>query len=206
LKGAITDMDITLEKIDIIRDRTGVTYKQAKDALEVSAGNVVDALISLEETDDKKWTETITVKGNEALDKLKGILNTGNVSRVRVKKDEYVILDIPVTAGAIGAFIIPQITAVGAAVALLSKCVIEVEKPNKQTINVSNAISNAAEDVANKIRNAADEMKNLTTKLGNRPNNIVTTANEDVTIENLTFKTTTEDINTTIEAQDTYKQ
>lgn len=154
-------MDISLEKVDIIRDRTGVTYKEAKDALEAANGNVVDALINIEESGDKRWTETISVKGSEAVDKLKGIVRSGNVNRIRVKKDDYVVLDIPVTAGAISAAVIPQLTAIGTAVALLSKCTIEVERPNKQTINVSEAITNTADDIANKIKNAAGDLKNM---------------------------------------------
>ena len=155
-------MDISLEKVDIIRDRTGVTYKEAKEALEAANGNVVDALINIEEAGDKRWTETISVKGSEAVEKLKGIVKSGNVNRIRVKKDDYVILDIPVTAGAISAVVIPQLTAIGTAVALLSKCVIEVERPNKQTINVSEAITNTADNLAGKIKNAADDFKNIT--------------------------------------------
>jgi hypothetical protein len=154
-------MDISLEKVDIIRDRTGVTYKDAKDALEAANGNVVDALINIEEAGDRRWTETFSVKGNEAVDKLKNIVRSGNVNRIRVKKDDYVILDIPVTAGAISAVVIPQLIAIGTAVALLSKCTIEVERPHKQTINVSEAITNTTEDIANKIKNAADEFKNM---------------------------------------------
>lgn len=153
-------MDISLEKVDIIRDRTNVTYKEAKEALEAANGNVVSALINIEEAGDRRWTETISVKGSETVDRLKGIIKSGNVNRIRVKKDNCVILDIPVTAGAIGAVAIPQLTAIGTVVALLSKCTIEVERPNKQTINVSNAITNATEDIANKIKDTADELKN----------------------------------------------
>lgn len=40
-------------------------------------------------------------------------------------------MEIPVTAGAISAVIIPQLTLVGAAVALLANCTIEVEKHDK---------------------------------------------------------------------------
>ncbi|HOH89380.1 MAG TPA: DUF4342 domain-containing protein [Bacillota bacterium] len=163
LKG-VSSMDISLEKVDIIRDRTGVTYKEAKEALEAANGNVVDALINIEEAGDKRWTETISVKGSEAVEKLKGIVKSGNVNRIRVKKDDYVILDIPVTAGAISAVVIPQLTAIGTAVALLSKCVIEVERPNKQTINVSEAITNTADNLAGKIKNAADDFKNMTSQ------------------------------------------
>ena len=43
-------MEITLEKIELVRDRTGVTYKEAKEALEAANGNVVDAIIAIEET------------------------------------------------------------------------------------------------------------------------------------------------------------
>jgi len=154
-------MDISLEKVDIIRDRTGVSYKEAKDALEAAGGNVVDALINIEEAGDKRWTETISVRGNEAVDKLKGIVKSGNVNRIRVKKDDYVILDIPVTAGAISAVVVPQLTAIGTAVALLSKCTIEVERPNKQTINVTDAITNTADDIVNKVKNVADDLKNM---------------------------------------------
>ncbi|WP_347460460.1 hypothetical protein [Clostridium sp. DMHC 10] len=40
--------EITLEKIDIIKERTGVTYTEAKEALEASNGNVIDALVYVE--------------------------------------------------------------------------------------------------------------------------------------------------------------
>lgn len=152
-------MDISLEKVDIIRDRTGVSYKEAKEALEEAGGNVVDALINIEAAGEKKWTETMSLKGNEVVDKLKGMVKSGNVNRIRVKKDDYIILDIPVTAGAISAVMIPQLTAIGTAVALVSKCTIEVERPNKETINVTEAIVNTADDIASKIRNVADDMK-----------------------------------------------
>ena len=55
-------MDDMLEKIDLIRERMGVSYKEAKDALDQSQGNVLDAIILLEEKkeDRKIWTEQIS--------------------------------------------------------------------------------------------------------------------------------------------------
>ena len=201
-------MDISLEKVDIIRDRTGVSYKEAKDALEAANGNVVDALINIEEEGDKRWTETISVKGSEAVDKLKGIVKSGNVNRIRVKKDEYVILDIPVTAGAISAVIIPQLTAIGAAVALLSKCTIEVERPNKQTINVTEAITNTADDIANKIKNVADDLKNMksgTTGQNSALADAVDTFGQE-NMNNYTFKTDDYTDASNVNVDDAYKQ
>jgi hypothetical protein len=194
-------MDITLEKIDIIRDRTGISYKEAKEALEAASGNVVDALISIEDAGDKKWTETMTesisVKGTEAMDKLKSILNTGNVSRIRVKKDEYIILDIPVTAGAIGAIAIPQFTAIGAAVALLTKCTIEVERPNKEVITVNEVINNTADDIATKIKNVAGDIRKATGNMQNK---------EDEDVEKFTYQTSVEFDTTTDNDENPYKQ
>ena len=42
-------MEITLEKIELVKDRTGVSYKEATEALEAADGSVVDAIISIEE-------------------------------------------------------------------------------------------------------------------------------------------------------------
>ena len=45
-------MEITLEKIELVKDRTGVSYREAKEALERTDGNVVDAIILIEEDID----------------------------------------------------------------------------------------------------------------------------------------------------------
>ncbi len=42
-------MEITLEQVEKLREKTGVTYAQAKQALEYSGGNLLDAIIYLEE-------------------------------------------------------------------------------------------------------------------------------------------------------------
>ena len=41
---------ITLEKIDQIVERTGVSYAQAKEALEKAEGDVVEAIIYIEQS------------------------------------------------------------------------------------------------------------------------------------------------------------
>ena len=42
-------MEITLEQVERLREKAGVSYAQAKQALEYSGGNLLDALIYLEE-------------------------------------------------------------------------------------------------------------------------------------------------------------
>ena len=44
-------MDISLENVDLIVERTGVSYAEAKEALEKANGDVVDAIILIEKVD-----------------------------------------------------------------------------------------------------------------------------------------------------------
>ena len=53
-------MEITLEKIELVKDRTGVTYREAKEALEAAGGSVVDAIIDIEESADYDTEEPKT--------------------------------------------------------------------------------------------------------------------------------------------------
>ena len=55
-------MEITLEKIELVKDRTGVTYAEAKSALEEADGSVVDAIIAIEETVNA-GTNTVRITG-----------------------------------------------------------------------------------------------------------------------------------------------
>ena len=84
-------MNITLENIDGVRERSGASYEEAREALEVSGGNVVDALVYLEQ---KKSAQT-----NDILDKVKAVVKEGNVNKIRLKRDGKVLLSIPVNVG-----------------------------------------------------------------------------------------------------------
>ena len=52
-------MSITLEKVDQVIERTGVSYAEAKEALELSNEDVVDAIIYIE---NQKKAEKIKSK------------------------------------------------------------------------------------------------------------------------------------------------
>jgi len=118
--------DITLEKIDIIRDRTGVSYREAKEALEKSKGSVLEALIELDEKKDINWTEEFSVRSGDVIDKVKGLIYEGNVNKISVKSEGRTLVEIPVTFGAIGAMILPHLAVLGVLVAMFKRCTIEV--------------------------------------------------------------------------------
>ena len=63
-------MTSELEKIDLIRARLGVGYKEAKEALDDAEGDVVQALIRLEQK-NRDWNEKIHGKGTEFVSQIK---------------------------------------------------------------------------------------------------------------------------------------
>ncbi len=80
-------MDISLEKIDTVVARTSATFKEAKEALEKTEGNVVEAIILIEDN-KTSWTDNMSDKGERMIDKVKEILRKGNATKITVKKME----------------------------------------------------------------------------------------------------------------------
>ncbi|QDR80926.1 DUF4342 domain-containing protein [Sporomusa termitida] len=132
-------MEITLEKIDMVRERTGVSYRDAKAALERNAGNVIETLIELEDNNKTNWTEEFSVRSHEVIDKVKELIREGNVNKIRVKHDGRVLAEIPVALGAIGAVVLPQLAALGVLVAVFKRCTIEVVRQGGQDTEQTDA-------------------------------------------------------------------
>ena len=132
-------MDELLQKIDIVVARTSATYKEAKEALDLADGNVVDAIIHIEESRNS-WTDNISGKGEKMVNKLKEILRKGNVTKITIKKDGDTILSLPVTAAIVGTIISAPLALIGFGSAVLAKCVIEVEKEGGEIININNLV------------------------------------------------------------------
>ncbi len=118
--------EITLDKIDIIRERTGVSYRVAKETLEKTNGNILEALIELDDKKNTNWTEEFSVKSGEVIDKVKGLIYEGNVNKISVKSEGRTLVEIPVTFGAIGAMVLPHLAVLGVLVAMFKRCTIEV--------------------------------------------------------------------------------
>ena len=77
---------------------------------------------------EKAIWETIKAEGSELLDKLKKIVHEGNVRRVVIKQGDRVVAEFPLSVGVVGTVFAPVLAAIGALVAVLQDCSIEVEK------------------------------------------------------------------------------
>ncbi|PJI07072.1 MULTISPECIES: DUF4342 domain-containing protein [Clostridium] len=159
--------EITLEKIDIIKERTGVTYTEAKEALEESDGNVIDALIFIE---NKNKTTKDSIKDNiydtkeEFVQWIKDTMNKGNVTRIVVKKDDRVILDIPVTAGVAGGVIAGAIWAPSLAImfltAVFAKVTVEITKDDGSVEVVNKVVKDTVSDLKDKMNDVKSKFTN----------------------------------------------
>ena len=171
--------NITLEKVDMIRERTSVSYEKAKQALEACEGDVLEALIYIEKTQDilnskdssSNDDDNKTIISIEELKTwFKQMIEKGNVARIKIKKDETELIDIPVNAGiaaSVVAIIIPPILAAGVIAAIATQITIEITKEdgsveiiNKQVSKVANDVKNKANEFADMVKNKVNEMKN----------------------------------------------
>ncbi len=165
-------MEITLEKVDQVRERTGVTYAEAKNALEVANGDVLEAIIYIEnikEADAKENSKLDAESIDEFKKWLKDLINKGNITRIRISKDEKEIVDVPVNAGiaaGVIAVIFPPVLAFIVIAGVVTQIKIEITKAdgtvevvNKYISKAVNDVKDAASDVAEKVKNKVEEVK-----------------------------------------------
>jgi len=76
----------------------------------------------------KTFWETFKAEGENVVEKVKQVVHEGNVRRVIVKHDGRNVAEFPLTAGVVGAVLAPVLAAIGALVALMKDCTIEIER------------------------------------------------------------------------------
>lgn len=143
-------MEITLEKIELVKDRTGVTYKEAKEALEAAEGNVVDAIIAIEETIDQSSSKKIGEQGEALLAKMKEVVKKGNVSKIQVSRDDETLINIPLNVGILGTVVAPWGMIIGVVAAFGFKCKIEFVKDDGTVIDITDKAGDIYEDAKEK--------------------------------------------------------
>ncbi|MCR5100056.1 MAG: DUF4342 domain-containing protein [Butyrivibrio sp.] len=124
-------MNITLEAIEKVMDETGADYKTAKAALEQADGNADEAIKILQPAakEDSEITKII--------DKMKAAVKEGNVDRIQIKRNNEILLSIPVNVGIVGGIIglacVPWALIGSAAAAFGLGCTYEIIKKDGST-------------------------------------------------------------------------
>jgi uncharacterized protein DUF4342 len=76
--------------------------------------------------------ESIKTESENVVEKLKQLIHEGNVRRVVIQHQGRTVAEFPLTAGVVGAVLAPVLAAIGAIVALLKDCTIQVEREESQ--------------------------------------------------------------------------
>ena len=154
--------EITLEKIDIIKERTGATYLEAKEALVSCEGNVVDALIYIEEKQKSEKNQVYATK-EEFINWIKAVIKKGNVTRIKIKKAEKVLVDLPINGGiaaTVLAYLIwAPLLAIGVLTAVVTKVTIEISKDDGSVEVINKLIKTTVDDVKDKVSGITTDVK-----------------------------------------------
>lgn len=77
--------------------------------------------------EQKTVYEELQVAGEQLLSRVKEVVREGNVRRIIIKgEDGHIIMEIPLTIGVVGILAAPQLAALGALCALVTRCSIQV--------------------------------------------------------------------------------
>ncbi len=163
---------ITIEMVDDVMERLPhVSYKEAKEALISSNGDVLDAIILLD--GDKKFSisnikkeglDNIGAKLSEETDKLRKqtieLLNTAKRVRFIVDSEERTILNIPLSLGILGVATLPIPSALGLSAAILTNCTVRIADENSDDEVEFGVMTPEKMDVLKEIlTNSFDEAK-----------------------------------------------
>ena len=80
--------------------------------------------------------ESFKAESGNAFQKLRQLIHEGNVRRVRIRQGARTVAEFPLTAGVVGAVIAPTLAAIGALVALIKDCTIDVERAETTTSEI----------------------------------------------------------------------
>ena len=149
--------EITLEKVEQVKEKTGVSYREAKEALEASGGSVVDAIIAIEDAVNVKSRSKVDQDLEAIVDFIKNTIKKGNVSKIVIAKDGETLLNLPVNVGIVGTVFAPWVAVAGVIAAFGTRCSIRLIKDNGEVVDVNKAACGAA-------ANASDKFATLTEK------------------------------------------
>jgi D-aminopeptidase len=93
---------------------------------------------------DTTYWETLKLEGKTIVERVRELIYEGNVRRIVIQHEGRTVAEFPLTAGVIGAVVAPVLAAVGALVALLKDCTIQVEREEPTAMRKDSATAAGA--------------------------------------------------------------
>ena len=180
---------ITIEMVDKVMERVpSASYKEVKEALVHSDGDILEAIIYLEENSGaikaKKKVEDFFEKSKEDAEEvrknteekigkdveelkaqLKELFAKSNRVRVVVEKEGKIIINIPFTVGVLGIAMMPLLTILGISAAVLSKYRIKIQnEADGETVDLGELNEEKATVLKDMFINTAKDLKETVVK------------------------------------------
>jgi hypothetical protein len=139
-------------------------------SLLVKKTGVLEAIILIE--NQQKGKTSGFSRGEQIMDQLKEVIAKGNATKLTIKKDNEVIINIPITAGLVSALVAPFLSAAGITVALLAKCSVEITQTDGKVIDLGKKVDEGMDQVKDAVKdiragaeniaeNIKDDIKNI---------------------------------------------
>ena len=172
---------ITIEMVDQVLDRLPyATYKEAREALIKTDGNVLDAIIYIESGQKdmgfenkkesiRRFGENISQESEKIRGQLGDLFKKTTVVRIIVEKEGKVMLNIPLTIGVLGVAAMPVLSLLGLSAAVLSKySVLITDEASGESVDIGSLtpekleilkeiIFNSFEDIRETFKKSKDE-------------------------------------------------
>ena len=172
---------ITIEMVDQVLDRLPyATYKEAREALIKTDGNVLDAIIYIESGQKdmgfenkkesiRRFGENISQESEKIRGQLGDLFKKSTVVRIIVEKEGKVMLNIPLTIGVLGVAAMPVLSLLGLSAAVLSKySVLITDEASGESVDMGSLtpekleilkeiIFNSFEDIRETFKKSKDE-------------------------------------------------
>ena len=180
---------IKIEMVDKVMERVpSASYKEVKEALVHSDGDILEAIIYLEENSGaikaKKKVEDFYEKSKEDAEEvrknteekigkdveelkaqLKELFAKSNRVRVVVEKEGKIIMNIPFTVGVLGIAMMPLLTILGLSAAVLSKYRIKIQnEADGETVDLGELNEEKATVLKDMFINTAKDLKETVVK------------------------------------------
>lgn len=154
-------MSVTLEKIEMLRERAHVTYEEAKEALEKCGGEIVDALIYLEKQDKIKTPQKENRSWCGFWAKVKRLLKKCHETRLVISKEGDSIIYLPLTVVLIITVFAAPVVIISLIAALFTRHKIRIKRPGGPDLKINKTledISQAASKVSDQFVAAVNKI------------------------------------------------
>ena len=140
-------MNVTLEMIDMLRQRANVSYEEAKAALENCGGDMVEALVYLERN-NKVRSNNCCKAENGFINSVKRLVKKGQVTKFVMTKNEKTVINVPVNVVVLTTVFATPVTIAGVVVGLFTNHKMRFVKPDGGDMEINKVFDKMSTAVA----------------------------------------------------------